>query len=408
VTLLGPAFRNSVENPQVPLTAANVSELFGGQTMASGVRVDEESSFRMSSVFRGLWVSSAVPASLPFHAYKKTEDGTRSRARGHAADLLDNPHPDMTAFELWQTVFVHRRGWGNAYLRLLRNRIGQLAELWPIHPSRVKVGRESETGRKVYAIDGGKEVLHDEQVLHLPFMGYDGVCGVSPLRAARQAIGLGLAAEEFGSKLFGSGSLATGILQTEQRLSQEQADALHARWKAKRSGLKSAHETIILDSGAKFQQLTIPPEDAQFLETRRFQTTEMCRFLGIPPFLMFETDKSTSWGTGLEQQMMGWVLIDLGPDLASVEQRVSRILKPEQVYAKFTVEGLLRGDAAARSEFYKSMWNIGAFSTNEIRQLEERPPVDGGDMRYRPLNMGELGTSDTAPSSGGTPTNAAS
>jgi HK97 family phage portal protein len=409
VTLLGAAFRNSIENPQVPLTASNISELFGGQTMASGVRVNEESSFRLSSVFRGLWVSSAVPASLPFHAYRKAEDGTRTQARGHAADLLENPHPDMTPFELWQTVFLHRRGWGNAYLRLLRNRLGQIVELWPIHPSRVKVGRESEAGRKVYAIDGGKEVLGDDQILHLPFMGYDGVCGVSPLRAARQAIGLGLAAEEFGSKLFGSGSLATGILQTEQRLTQEQADALHARWKAKRSGLKSAHETIILDSGAKFQQLTIPPEDAQFLETRRFQTTEMCRFLGIPPFLMFETERSTSWGTGLEQQMMGWVLIDLGPDLASVEQRVTKILRPEPVYAKFTVEGLLRGDAQARSAFYRSMWDIGALSTNEIRQLEERPGVEGGDMRYRPLNMGELGTSDTTTTTPeGVPANAAS
>lgn len=394
MTLLRGVLRNSIENPAVPLTATTV-EMFGGETVHSGVSVSEESSFRMSAVWRGLYVASAVPASLPFHAFRKSTDGSRNRATGHAASLLDEPHPDMTPFELWQTVYLHRRGWGNAYLRMLRNRFGQVVELWPVHPSRVRVGRESEAGRKVYAIDGGKEVLHDEQILHLPFMGYDGVCGCSPLRAARQAIGLGMAAEEFGAKLFGSGSLATGILQTEQRLTQEQADALQSRWKAKRSGLASAHGTIVLDSGAKFQQLTIPPEDAQFLETRRFQTAELCRFLGIPPFLMFETEKSTSWGTGLEQQLMGWLLIDLGPDLVSVEQRVTRILKPEPVYAKYSVEGLLRGDSAARAAFYTSMWNLGAFSTNEIRELEEKPPVPGGDARHRPLNMGELGTFDT-------------
>ena len=399
MTIFGSAIRNdaSIENPTVPISGANVAELFGGETMQSGVRVNETKSFEMSSVWRAMYVSSAVPASLPFHAYRKTADGARTRATGHAAALMDEPHPDMTSFELWQTVFMHRRGWGNAYLRKLRNGLGQVAEFWPVHPSRVKVGRESEAGRKVYAIDGGKEVLSDDQILHLPFMGYDGICGVSPLRAARQAIGLGLAAEQFGAKLFGSGSLATGILQTEQRLSQDQADALASRWKSKRSGLSHAHETIILDSGAKFQQLTIPPEDAQFLETRRFQNYEVCRFLGIPPFLMFETEKSTSWGTGLEQQMMGWLVIDLGPDLVSVEQRVTRALKPEQVYAKFSVEGLLRGDSAARASFYTALWNLGALSTNEIRALEEQPPVEGGDVRYRPLNMGVLGQPDPEP-----------
>jgi HK97 family phage portal protein len=397
MTLLDGVFRNSIESPAVPLTGGNIAELFGGETVASGISVNEESSLRMSAVYRALSVSSAVPASLPFHAYRKSTDGSRTLATGHAASLLEEPHPDMTPFELWQTIFLHRRGWGNAYVRKLRNQLGQITELWPIHPSRVKVGRESETGRKVYAIDGGKQILHDEQILHLPFMGYDGVCGVSPLRAAKQAIGLGLAAEQFGSKLFGSGSLATGILQTEQRLTNDQADALQARWKAKRSGLKSAHETIILDSGAKFQQLTIPPEDAQFLETRRFQSTEICRFLGIPPFLMFETEKSTSWGTGLEQQMMGWLVIDLGPDLVAVEQRVTRILRPEPVYAKFGVEGLLRGDSAARAAFYTAMFNLGVLSTNEIRELEERAPVEGGDVRYRPLNMGELGAADPEP-----------
>lgn len=396
MTLLDGVFRNSIENPAVPMTDAGIIEYLetAGHRGTSTLRVTEESSFRMSAVWRAMWVSSAVPASLPFHAFRKTADNARIPATGHAANLIDNPHPDMTPFEIMQMTFLHRRGWGNAYLRTLRNQHGQITELWPIHPARVKVGRESEAGRKVYAIDGGKQILHDEEVLHLPFMGYDGICGVSPLRAARQAITLGMAAEEFGSKLFSSGSLATGILQTEQRLNSAQADALQARWKAKRSGLKTAHETIVLDAGAKFQQLTIPPEDAQFLQTRQFQAEEMCRFLGIPPFLMYLTEKSTSWGTGLEQQLMGWVAIDLGPDLVSVEQRFTRILKPEPVYAKFVLEGLLRGDSAARSAFYTAMFNVGGLNSDEIRAYEEKGPVPGGDTYYRPLHMGQLGTID--------------
>lgn len=398
MTMLGSLreIRNaSIESPEVPLTSSTLLDFLGVEKSASGKNVNEITALGMSAVWRAVTVTSNVPASLPFHAYKPDGEA-RMRATGHAADLLEDPHPDMTPFELWQTAYVHRRLWGNAYLRKLRNQLGQIQELWPIHPGRVKVGRESETGQKVYSIDGGKEVhVGDDKILHLPGLGYDGVCGVSPIRAAKQSIGLALAAEEYGAKLFGSGSLASGILQTEQRLTQKQADTLSQRWKAKRTGLNSAHETIILDKGAKFQQLTIPPEDAQFLQSRRFQITEVCRWFGLPPFLMFETEKSTSWGTGLEQQALGWVMFDLRADLTSVEQRVTKMLRPTPVYARYSLEGLLRGDSTARAAFYTSLWNLGALSTNEIRAYEDLAPVEGGDVRYRPLNMGELGTTDT-------------
>lgn len=408
MTLLGSVLsaRGAVaaENPAVPLTDTSILELLGASDTYSGKNVNEVTALGMAAVWRAVQVTCNVPAALPFHAYRQTGDA-RVKASGHGARLLDDPHPDMTPFELWQTVFVHRRLWGNAYVRKLRNPLGQIQELWPIHPGRVKVGRESEAGRKVYAIDGGKEVLSDDEVLHLPGLGYDGICGVSPIRAARQSIGMGMAAEEYGARLFGSGSLATGILQTEQRLTQTQADQLSQRWREKRTGLSSAHGTVVLDKGAKFHQLTIPPGDAQFLESRRFQVVEVCRWFGLPPFLMFETEKSTSWGTGLEQQALGWVKFDLGPDLTAVEQRVTKhVLRPTPVYARYALEGLLRGDSKARADFYRAMWNLGALSTNEIRAYEEQPPVEGGDVRYRPLNMGELGTTDTGATGSTIPT----
>lgn len=394
----------AVEDPTKPLTDTTLLELVGGQPTLTGKTVNEITALGLSAVWRASQISTSVPAALPFHAYRQVNENHRVRAVGHAARLMDDPHPDMTPFEFWQTVHFHRKLWGNAYVRKLRNPLGQIQELWPIHPGRVKVGRESENGRKVYAIDGGREVHSDDSILHLPGLGYDGICGVSVVRAASQSLALGLAAEEFGARLFGSGSLATGILQTEQRLTQTQADNLAQRWKDKRTGLTSSHGTVVLDKGAKFHQLTIPPQDAQFLESRRFQVTEVCRWFGIPPFMMFETEKSTSWGTGLEQQALGWVKFDLHPDLVAVEQRVTKhVLQPSAVYAHYGIEGLLRGDTAARATFYQAMWNIGAFSTNEIRAYEEQPPVEGGDVRYRPLNMGELGTTDTGAAPATTP-----
>lgn len=391
----GPRNAVEAENPELPLTDTRLLDALGIQKSLSGVNVTEITALGVPAVWRAMQVSCNVPAALPLHAYREVEND-RVRAVGHGARLLDDPHPDMTPFELWQTAMFHRRGWGNAYLRKLRNPLGQIVELWPIYPNRVKVGRESEGGRKVYAIDGGREVLSDNEILHLPGLGYDGVTGVSPIRAARESIGMALAAQEYGARLFGSGALATGVLQTEQRLTQRQADQLAKRWKDKRSGLESAHSTIVLDKGANFSQLSINPDDAQFLESRRFQVVEVCRWFGIPPFLMFETEKSTSWGTGLEQQALGWVKFDLGPELTAIEQRLTKhVLRPTPVYAKYAIEGLLRGDSKARAAFYHSMWELGALSTNEIRAYEEQPPVEGGDVRYRPLNFGELGTTDS-------------
>lgn len=389
--------RNAIEaeNPALPLTDTRLLEMLGIEKSFSGKDVNEITALGLPAVWRAMQVSCNVPAALPLHPYRPVENG-RVKASGHAARLLDDPHPDMTPFELWQTAYFHKRAWGNAYLRKLRNPLGQIQELWPIYPRRVKVGRESEGGRKVYAIDGGREVLSDDEILHLPGLGYDGICGVSPIRAARESIGMGLAAQEYGARLFGSGSLATGVLQTEQRLTQRQADQLAQRWKSKRTGLESAHGTVVLDKGATFHQLSINPDDAQFLESRRFQVVEVCRWFGLPPFLMFETEKSTSWGTGLEQQALGWVKFDLGPELIAVEQRITKhVLKPTPVYAKYALEGLLRGDSEARAKFYRAMWDIGAYSTNDVLELEDRQPVEGGDVRYRPLNMGELGTTDS-------------
>jgi HK97 family phage portal protein len=299
---------NSIENPTVPLTSTSLLEWLGPGPTTAGVAVSETSALGMSAVWRAVTLISGVCGGMPLHAYRATDEEdvrVRMPRTSAAAQLLANPHPDMTPLELWETVYSHLCLWGNAYLRTLRNQNNQVVELWPIHPGRVKAGRESENGTKVYQVDGGEEPHTDQTILHIPGFGYDGICGVSPIRFARQGIALGLAAEEYGARLFGNGSLAGGILQTEQRLEQPQADGLKARWKARATGLTNAHDIVVLDSGAKFVPLSIPPEDAQFVESRRFQIAEVCRMYGIPPHMMMETDRSTSWGSGIEQQAIG-------------------------------------------------------------------------------------------------------
>ena len=380
--------RGSLENPSNPITGNTLANLMIGPTSASGVAVSETSAMQMPAVWRAVNLLAGTAASLPLKAYKV---GTQDPA---AAQLLTTPHPDMTPYELWETAFTHMLLWGNCYLQKVRNGAGAVVELWPIHPSRVKVARvkvaEGLEGGKLFEVDG-KTPLTSREILHIPGIGYDGVTGVSPIRLATQAIGLGLAAEQYASRLYASGALMSGILQTEQRLEQGAADRLKANWQAKVSGLSNAHDIAVLDSGASFQEVSMPATDAQMIESRRYQTQEIARWFGIPPHMLGEVSGSTSWGTGIEQQSIGFVVYTLRPWLSRFEQRITKEATPTGVYAKFKVEGLLRGDSAARGSFYNTMRMVGAYSANDIRRLEDEPPIDGGDDYLVPLNMAVMG-----------------
>jgi HK97 family phage portal protein len=399
----------SAENPAVPLTSQTLVDMLIGPTGDSGVTVTQKTALGMPAVYRAIALLSGTVGSLPLHTYRDRGADVRERMRP-APKIITTPHPDLTQFEWMELSLAHALSWGNTYYRKLRDGQGIVRELWPLEPCRVKAGRAAD-GHKIYAVDERGMFGHplnsvpaeqaieewqpytDDGILHVPGMGYDGVVGLSPIGVARQAIGLGLAAEKFGAKLFGSGSMPTGILTTEQRLDTPQADALKARWKQQHGGLDKAHDIAVLGQGTTFQPISVPPEDAQFIESRRFQISEIARMYGVPPHMLMDTEKSTSWGTGIEQQGIGFVVYTLRPWLARFEQRLSRLL-PAPQFVEFAVEGLLRGDSAQRAAFYTAMWNIGVYSTNDIRRLENERPVDGGDVRYRPLNMGELGQPD--------------
>jgi HK97 family phage portal protein len=400
MSLFGLFERRSLENPVVPITSQSLLGLLGGAPGDAGVAVTETTALHMPAVWRAVSVIANVAAALPLHAYTA---GTRDRA---TVALLEDPHPELTRFELWRLVYVHRLLWGNAYLQKVRNGGGQVVQLWPIRPDRVKVDREAPTegnpGGKVFWVldDNGVRLRRtSREILHLPALGYDGVTGCSPIRAAAEGIGLGLAAEKAAARLYGSGNMISGVLQTEQRLTPEQAAQLKASWKAKLSGHQTAHDVAVLDSGASFQPVTMPYKDSQFLESRQFQVVEVARMFGVPLFLLMETQKSTSWGTGLEQQAQGFVTWDLAPTwLTPTEQRVTKELLGTSEYAKYQLGGLLRGDSSARSTFYRAMRDTGAFSADDIRELEDLPPIGGpdGNMRLQPTYMAPLGSDPLA------------
>jgi len=398
--LFAPMVRNSLENPTVPISSPEVLKLFDGAPTNAGPFVDEKKAVTIAAVWRAVNTIAGTIAALPLHAYKSDGDARVRIIGGRAAGLLTKPHPDMTRFEWVEIMLGYVLLWGNAYALLVYDGRG-VPFLLPLHPSTVRPGREN--GVKFYEVETIPGRLYDAnlrdnsdraRILHIPGFGFDGIKGISVVQAARQGLGLALAAEEFGARLFANGALSTGIVTTEKGLTEPQRAALSAEWSQKRKGLDKAFETIFLDGGLKYQQLTIPPEDAQFLESRSFQISEVARWFGTPPHMLMDTDKSTSWGTGIEQQQIGFVTITLRSWLERFEQRLTQVLPPEPAYAHFSVEGLLRGDSSARATFYKAMWDMGVFSTNDIRALEELPPVEGGDVRYRPLNMGELGTTD--------------
>lgn len=389
----------SFEQPQTPISSAALVEWLGGQPLDAGVAVTPSSSMNMSAVWRSVMVTAGVAAALPLHAYKS---GTLERVE---SPMLTDPHPEMTNVEVWQLLHAHRLLWGDGIAQKLRTRAGgPVRELWPVSPWRVqRIARvkptEANPGGKEFDIIDDAGVLHRDlttrDIFHVPGFSTDGVRGRSVISHAAQGIGLALAAEKSAARFFGRGAQLSGVLTTEQRLEQDQADALKERWHAKVGGVDNSHEIAVLDSGAKFQTMTMPYRDAQLLESRRFAVAEMARWFGVPLFLLFETERSTSWGTGLEQQAQGWVTFDLYPQhLARVEARVTKELTRPGEYAKYSVQGLLRADSLARAEFYRVMREVGALNADEIRELEDRSPIaDGSGQTYlQPANMQPLGT----------------
>lgn len=399
--------RANPENPQYPLTSATLVNLFAGGKTHAGVYVSESSAHKVIAVYRAWSLLAGTIGSLPLQAFTGEPPGGE-RWAGDAAGLLAYPggRDEVTgiaipgtpsAMVFYETLMVHLLTWGNAYVvkvpNVARTRTVALDLLLPnrVQPRWTRKTAGNPSGKEFVVIDDdGVSTATPRDVIHVRAMGQSLLQGISPIGAARQALGLAVAAEEYGARLFGSGSLMAGILQTDNALDQAQADALKARWQEKMTGLASAHDVAILDRGAKWQPIGIPPEDSQFIESRKFQVTEIARLYGIPPHLLGDVEKSTSWGSGIEQQSIGFNIYTLRPWLTRVEQALSNELLPRGVNCRFNVAELLRGDMKAELDAHRTAIESGQETPNEARAAVGRPPVPGGDVLFFPANYSTM------------------
>lgn len=353
----------------------------------SGVRVDEESSLRTSAVYACVKILAETVASLPLHLYKKGTNGKNELAEQHPlfSCLYETPNDEMTSFEFREIMMTSLLLYGNAYARIIRKQ-GHVTELWYLKPQYMTVERDTITGKIKYTysddITNKTYVYKPNQIFHIKGLSIDGVKGLSPIAQAREAVGLSLATEEYGAKFFGNGARPGGVLEHPGIL--KDPEKLRDSWNQVYQGTRNSHKVAVLEEGMKYHSIGIAPEDAQFLETRKYQVNEICRIFRVPPHLVGDLERATF--SNIEHQSIEFVQHTVRPWIVRWEQAISRsLLSSEEktlYFARFNVDGLLRGDYKSRMEGYAVGRQNGWLSTNDIRMLEDLPPVPkelGGD-----------------------------
>jgi HK97 family phage portal protein len=367
--------------------------LFGGST--SGKSVTERSSMQMTAVYSCVRILAEAVAGLPLHLYKYNESGGKERAAENQLYFLlhDEPNPEMTSFVFRETLMTHLLLWGNAYAQLIRNGKGEVIALYPLMPNRMTVDRDNK-GRLYYQYWRGKDeaklsrdnivILQPSDVLHIPGLGFDGLVGYSPIAMAKNAVGMAIACEEYGAKFFANGATPGGILE-HPGIVKDPA-RVRESWNAVYQGSGNAHRIAVLEEGMKYTPIGISPEQAQFLETRKFQINEIARIFRVPPHMVGDLEKSSF--SNIEQQSLEFVKYTLEPWLVRWEQAMVRSLlsktEKEQYFIKFNVDGLLRGDYESRMNGYAIGRQNGWLSANDIRELEDmnRIPAEQGSDTY--------------------------
>ena len=390
-------------------TAGSSYSFFLGGT-ASGKYVTERSAMQMTAVYCCVRILSEAVASLPLQFYRYTDDGGKEKAVEHPLYFLlhDEPNPEMTSFIFRETLMTHLLLWGNAYSQIIRNGKGEVVALYPLMPDRMKVDRD-EHGSLYYEytvydsddVDGRKGTnkvgrtvrLQPHDVLHIPGLGFDGLVGYSPIAMAKNAIGLAIATEEYGSKFFANGAAPSGVLEHPGTI--KDPSKVRESWQATFGGSGNANKIAVLEEGMKYTPISISPEQAQFLETRKFQIDEIARIFRVPPHMIGDLEKSSF--NNIEQQSLEFVKYTLDPWVSRWEQAMVRaLLTPDEkkkYFFKFNVDGLLRGDYQSRMNGYATARQNGWMSANDIRELEnlDRIPAEqGGDLYLINGNMTKL------------------
>lgn len=369
---------------------------WGGWDTTTGVDVTPDRALQLTAVYACVRILAESIASLPLHLYRRLDGGGKERAITHPLyNLLHSlPNPEMTAYNLRETLTGHLALRGNCYSEIEYSGGGQVLALWPLRPDKVEEIKR-ENGRLVYGyrlpekVGGELKWLDQRLVLHVRTFGNNGIIGYSPIQYARNAIGLGMATEQYGGEFFGNGAQPGGVLEHPQSLSDKAYGRLKESWEKRHQGLDKSHRIAILEEGMKYHEISVSPDDAQFLETRKFQTNEIARLYRIPPHMIADLDKATF--SNIEHLSIQFVVQTLYPYLVNWEQEISRSLLSDSerkaFFAEHLVTGLLRGDVKSRYEAYHMARQDGWLSANDIRELENMNPIEGGDVYLVPLNM---------------------
>ena len=385
--------------PQNRTAGSSYSFFMGGS--ASGKQVNERTSMQMTAVYSCVRILSEAVASLPLNVFRYTGNGGKEKAFDHPLYRLlhDEPNPEMSSFIFRETLMTHLLLWGNAYAQIIRNGKGEVIALYPLMPDRMTVDRDSN-GRLYYkyrksnddapTMESGVVSLAPSDVLHVPGLGFDGLVGYSPIAMAKNAIGLAIAAEEYGSKFYANGAAPSGVLEHPGTL--KDPTRVRDSWNSTFGGSSNSHKVAVLEEGMKYTPISISPNEAQFLETRKFQINEIARIFRVPPHMVGDLEKSSF--SNIEQQSLEFVKYTLDPWVIRWEQALYRTLLTEEekktFFFKFNVEGLLRGDYQSRMQGYATARQNGWMSANDIRELEDldRIPAElGGDLYLINGNM---------------------
>lgn len=381
------------------MSPALTAMMLGDTPTASGVNVSETNAMRTSAVYACVRVLAESMASIPLITYRQTKTG-KERALDHKLYpiLHDRPNPELTAFEFRIAMMVSLLLWGNAYAEIETNARGDVLALWPLLPGMMEVmrtrpAREGERGQLYYHYqlpNGGYQDLVPYQVMHIRGLSFNGLVGLSPIQMARQAVGLAMATEEFGARFFGNGARPGVYLEHPGKLGDKAYERLLGSWNATHQGLANSHRATILEEGMKLETVGIPPEDAQFLETRNFQVEEIARIYRVPLHMIGDLRRATF--SNIEHQSISFSVHSLLPWATCWEQAITRDLigplERNTVYAKFLMAGLLRGDQPTRYAAYAVGRQWGWLSVNDIRRLEDMNEIGpSGDVYLEPLNM---------------------
>ena len=389
----------SRDKPQNRTAGSAYTFFLGGST--SGKAVTERSAMQMTAVYSCVRILAEAIACLPLHLYRYTDGGGKEKAIDHSLYriLHDEPNPEMSSFIFRETLMTHLLLWGNAYAQVIRNGKNEVVALYPLMPNRMTVDRD-EKGQLYYqyttaqedapTMKGNTVVLHPEDVLHIPGLGFDGLVGYSPIAMAKNSIGMAIACEEYGAKFFANGAAPGGVLEHPGTIKDPQR--VRESWQSTFGGTGNANKIAVLEEGMKYTPISISPEQAQFLETRKFQINEIARIFRVPPHMVGDLEKSSF--SNIEQQSLEFVKYTLDPWVIRWEQSIQRSLlaqdEKSKYFVKFNLEGLLRGDYQSRMNGYAIGRQNGWMSANDIRELENLdliPEEEGGNLYLINGNM---------------------